>query len=78
MELKVRVKDGVGRWLGGLGKMLGLAGRDAEEELGDAPRPEPRDEAEEALWQAMGWDEPEGEDAGKVVARVVGEVIRDQ
>jgi hypothetical protein len=75
IALKVTVKDTFGKWLGGVGRLLGVKGEEAGREISSQERPEPRDEAEEALWQAMGWNEPEGEDAGKVTARAVGEVL---
>ena len=74
----IKVKEGFGRFLGGLGKRLLQAGREAGEEISTIERPAPRDEAEEALWQAMGWADPEGEDSGKVVGRKWQEVISEQ
>lgn len=76
LELRVKMKDSFGSWLGGLGRALGVKGREASREASAIERPAPRDEAEEALWQAMGWDEPQGEDAGKVAARAVEEVLK--
>ena len=75
IALKVTVKDSFGKWLGGLSGMFQRKGEAAGREISAEARPAPRDEAEEALWQAMGWNEPESEDAGKVVARAVGEVL---
>jgi hypothetical protein len=65
---RMALKDGFSRWLGGLGRLLGKAARDGGADLGKAARPAPRDEAEAALWQAMGWSEPDAEDAVKAAA----------
>ena len=68
MELRVKVKDGFAPWLGGLRRMFGIKSREASREISSRELPEPRDEAEQALWQAMGWDEPQGADAIQLAA----------
>ncbi len=74
--ISVRVKEGLGSWLGGLGRVFSAKGREAAAEIGRKERPEPRTEAEEALWQAMGWDEPDGEAAVDVAVGKAAEVLR--
>lgn len=77
ISARMSLKDGFTRWLGGLGRLLGKAARDGGADLGKAARPAPRSEAEEALWQAMGWDEPkaEAEDAVKAAAGRMRKVL---
>jgi len=74
--LKVTVKDSFGKWLGGLESLFRRKGAEAGREISSKERPEPRGDAEEALWQAMGWNEPQGHDALKVAGRVAGEALR--
>lgn len=71
----VKVREGFGRWLDGLGFSFGRAGRDAAAEIGTMERPEPKTEAEAALWQAMGWGDDEAEDAASVTARHVHQIL---
>lgn len=74
--ISVKVKDGLGRWLGGLGRVFSAKGREAALEIGRKERPEPRTEAEKALWQAMGWDEPEDESAAEVAVSKAAEILK--
>ena len=75
MEITVKLKETFSGWLDGLASVFGSKGREASEEISAMARPGSRDDAEQALWQAMGWSEPEGEDALKVVDRVAGEAL---
>ena len=75
IALKVTVRETFGKWLGGLGEVFTRKGAEVGREISSEVRPPPQDEAEQALWQAMGWDQPAGEDAGKVLARGVAEVL---
>jgi hypothetical protein len=75
IELRVKLKDSFGKWLGGIESVFRRKGRDAGREISAEARPEPRGEAEEALWQAMGWSEPEGRDALAVARRAAGEAL---
>ena len=72
---KLNLREKLSQWLGGVGRALRLKGDEATDEAGAEARPTPRDEAEEALWQAMGWNDPEGEDAMAVARRKAGEVL---
>jgi hypothetical protein len=75
--LKVTLKDSCGKWLGGLGGIFRRKGAEAGSEISSKERPEPRGEAEEALWQAMGWNEPQGgSGAHEVVSRAAAEALR--
>jgi hypothetical protein len=71
MDLRIKLRDGFSRWLGGVGRALRMKSAEATDEAGAIARPTPRDEAEEALWQAMGWTEPEGEDVAALARRKV-------
>lgn len=73
---KLNLRDTFSRWIGNMGRALRLASDEATDEAGAVARPEPRDEAEEALWQAMGWNEPDGEDAAAVARRVAAKRLR--
>ena len=75
--MEINLRETFGRWMDGLGAVFGRKGVAASHEISLKPRPAPRDGAEEALWQAMGWTEPQGEDALKVAARAAGEAIAE-
>ena len=75
IALKVTVRETFGKWLGGLGEAFTRKGAEVGREIFSEARPPPQDEAEQALWQAMGWDQPAGEDAGKITAKAVGELM---
>ena len=73
--MEINLRETFGRWMGGLGAVFGRKGRDAAKDIAAVKRPAPRDAAEEALWQAMGWSEPQQEDALKVARRAAGEAL---
>jgi hypothetical protein len=55
----VKISGGVGKWLDGLGALIGKRkGKDAKTDAAAAiARPEPTSEGQRALYQAMGWKE---------------------
>jgi len=65
----VSLRERLGEWMAGVGRALRGKAEEAEDEIRRVDRPEPRDEAEEALWQAMGWSEDERESAVEVATR---------
>ncbi len=69
--MRVTVKDRFGAWLDGLSGMLRRKGDEAQREIAAKDLPEPRDAAEEALWQAMGWSEPQERDSLAIAAEAV-------
>jgi hypothetical protein len=64
--LKITVRDSFGKWLQGLESLFRRKGAEAGREISSKERPEPRGDAEEALWQAMGWNEPQKVKAEKL------------
>lgn len=73
MDLKLR--DRLGAFLGRMEGLLRRKAAEAAEEIPAVERPEPLDEAEQALHDAMGWTEDEAEDAAAVVGRKFREAI---
>lgn len=57
ISVRIKIKDSLGRWLGGLESIFRRGGRERREI--PLRRDEPLGDAEEALWQAMGWDDPQ-------------------
>ena len=73
--LKVTVRETFGKWLQGLESVFRRKGRDLGREIA-IKRVAPSDAAEEALWQAMGWNEPQGgSGAREVVSRAAAEAL---
>ncbi len=75
IALRVMLKDRFGKWLSGLEGRFRRKEETAAREISAKERPAPRDEAEEALWQAMGWNEPEERDALEVAARAAADAL---
>lgn len=72
----VKLREGLGRWMGGLGRKLAGAQREVKRELDAGARPEPKTEAESALWQAMGWDEEAADSAAVVAEDAAAKALR--
>lgn len=77
MELRVRRRGGVGKFLRRLGRNLRRKADKTEEEIAETPRPEARTDAEHALWRAMGWDDDETEDALDLTRRGIAEAFKE-
>jgi hypothetical protein len=76
ISVRIKIKDSLGRWLGGLESIFRRGGRERREI--PLRRGEPLGDAEEALWQAMGWNEPQGgSGAREVVSRAAAEALRE-
>jgi len=73
--MQITVRETFGKWLQGLDGLFRRKGEEAGREISSKERPEPRGDAEEALWQAMGWNEPQGRDALRMAADGAGEVL---
>ena len=78
IECKLVVKESLGKGLGGLGRVFSRKGREAGREMSGKDMAEPRDEAEEALWQAMGCNEPQGGNPLRVAADGVKEALAER
>jgi hypothetical protein len=78
ITLRVALRDSFGKWLGGLESVFRRKSHDAGREISAKKLPAPRDAAEEALWQAMGWNEPQGGSGARdVVSRAAAEALRE-
>jgi hypothetical protein len=77
-EVSVKLKEGLGKWFGGLGRTFAGKSREAKREIEAVDRPEqaPRTSAEQALWQAMGWDQDDTESGAEVAASKAVEALR--
>ena len=75
IEAEIRKRGRFTEFLDGLRTVFRRKGAEAAAEIGEMERPEPRDEAEEALYLAMGWAEPEGDDALKVMRGKLKEAV---
>lgn len=53
-----------------------MRGEAQDAEIPQKGRAEPKDEAEEALWQAMGWNDAEGESGVDVAMRRMRDGLR--
>jgi hypothetical protein len=77
ITMRVALRSSFGKWLQGLESVFRRKSRDANREISAKKLPAPRDEAEEALWQAMGWNEPQGGSGARdVVSRAAAEALR--
>lgn len=76
--VSVTVKEGLGRWFGGIGRALAGKSLEAKREIeaGERPVQEPKTDAEAALWQAMGWDEDEARSASGLAMDKAAEALR--
>lgn len=73
-SMQVSLREGFGSWLGGIGRVLGRKGKEAGDELSAKDLPgEAQDDAEAALWQAMGWSKAEAAESAAVLERLVRE-----
>lgn len=73
-EPRFFVREKFGALLGRVGRALRKAEDETERETGGKVQ-EPQSEEEDALHQAMGWSEAEGEDAADVALEKISEEI---
>jgi hypothetical protein len=71
IDAEINMKDGFGRFMATLGRVFRLKSAAASRELKGKPH-EPQSEAEEALYLAMGYAQPDGEGV-----RIVNDKIRE-
>ena len=77
VELEIKTSTGLTRFFAGVGRMFRRKAEEAGQEVSEQERPEVRNEAEEALHMAMGWNDPDGEDASEVLQRKMSEAIKE-
>lgn len=74
IEVGINKRDGFGAFLGAIGRVFRRKGEEASREVREIQ--EPQSEAEEALFLAMGYAEPDG-DGVQVVERKIEEALKE-
>jgi hypothetical protein len=77
LGVEIKVKESFGKFLGGFAKRLRGAEREAEDEVQrGGGRPPASSEEEEALYEAMGWNSADEDNAGAVAREKLSEAIK--